>query len=36
MGGDLIGGELKAWRKILRVSEGLAPREKEKKRKMEV
>ena len=31
MGGDLIGGELKAWRKILKVSEGLAPKEKEKK-----
>ena len=31
MGGDSVGGELKVWRKILRVSEGLAPREKEKK-----
>ena len=32
MGGDFVGGELKAWRKILGVSEGLALREKEKKR----
>ena len=31
MGGDSVGGELKAWRKILKVSEGLAPKEKEKK-----
>ena len=35
MGGDSVGGELKVWRKILRVSEGLAPREKEKKGRKE-
>ena len=32
MGGDSVGGELKAWRKILGVSKGLAPREKEKRK----
>ena len=31
LGGDSVGRERKAWRKNLGVSEGLAPREKEKK-----
>ena len=35
MGGDSVGGELKAWSKILGVFEGLAPREKEKKGRKE-